>query len=169
MKYFSGIFIIVSYLLSSDQIPAPNQKHPILIQGGTIHTISHSILENADILFVDGKITSVGHNLDIPAEVEIIDASGQHVFLVSFRRVLLLDCRKLVQFGRPGIMQKWGLSIPMYGPMWAIIPIPNLYPLPGLMVSSWHCQYRVQGSFPALPLLWCWMAGPGKMQRWNTL
>jgi len=80
MKYFSGIFIIVSYLLSSDQIPAPNQKHPILIQGGTIHTISHSILENADILFVDGKITSVGHNLDIPAEAEIIDASGQHVF-----------------------------------------------------------------------------------------
>ena len=80
MKYFSGIFIIVSYLLSSDQIPAPNQDHPILIQGGTIHTISHGILENADILFVDGKITSVGHNLDIPAEAEIIDASGQHVF-----------------------------------------------------------------------------------------
>ena len=80
MKHITSIFIIVSYLLSSDQIPAPNQKHPILIQGGTIHTISHSILENADILFVDGKITSVGHNLDIPAEVEIIDASGQHVF-----------------------------------------------------------------------------------------
>ena len=80
MKHISGIFIIVSYLLSSDQIPAPNQKHPILIQGGTIHTISHGILENADILFVDGKITSVGHNLDIPTEAEIIDASGQHVF-----------------------------------------------------------------------------------------
>ena len=80
MKHISSIFIIVSYLLSSDQIPAPNQKHPILIQGGTIHTISHGILENADILFVDGKITSVGHNLDIPAEAEIIDASGQHVF-----------------------------------------------------------------------------------------
>ena len=80
MKHISSIFIIVSYLLSSDQIPAPNQDHPILIQGGTIHTISHGILENADILFVDGKITSVGHNLDIPAEAEIIDASGQHVF-----------------------------------------------------------------------------------------
>ena len=80
MKHISSIFIIVSYLLSSDQMPAPNQDHPILIQGGTIHTISHGILENADILFVDGKITSVGHNLDIPAEAEIIDASGQHVF-----------------------------------------------------------------------------------------
>ena len=80
MKHISSIFIIVSYLLSSDQIPAPNQDHPILIQGGTIHTISHGILENADILFVDGKIISVGHNLDIPAEAEIIDASGQHVF-----------------------------------------------------------------------------------------
>ena len=80
MKHITSIFIIVSYLLSSDQIPAPSQDHPILIQGGTIHTISHGILENADILFVDGKITSVGHNLDIPAEAEIIDASGQHVF-----------------------------------------------------------------------------------------
>ena len=80
MKHISSIFIFVSYLLSSDQIPAPNQDHPILIQGGTIHTISHGILENADILFDNGKITSVGHNLDIPAEVEIIDASGQHVF-----------------------------------------------------------------------------------------
>ena len=80
MKHITSIFIIVSYLLSSDQIPAPNQDHPILIQGGTIHTISHGILENADIFFVDGKITSVGHNLDIPAEAEIIDASGQHVF-----------------------------------------------------------------------------------------
>jgi imidazolonepropionase-like amidohydrolase len=80
MKHITSIFIIVSYLLSSDQIPAPNQDHPILIQGGTIHTISHGILENADILFVDGKITSVGDNLDIPAEAEIIDASGQHVF-----------------------------------------------------------------------------------------
>ena len=80
MKHITSIFIIVSYLLSSDQIPAPNQDHPILIQGGTIHTISHGILENADILFVDGKITSVGHNLDIPAEAEIIDASGQYVF-----------------------------------------------------------------------------------------
>ena len=80
MKHISSIFIIVSYLLSSDQIPAPNQDHPILIQGGTIHTISHGILENADILFDNGEITSVGHNLDIPAEVEIIDASGQHVF-----------------------------------------------------------------------------------------
>ena len=80
MKHISSIFIIVSYLLSSDQIPAPSQDHPILIQGGTIHTISHGILENADILFENGKITSVGQNLDIPAEAEIIDASGQHVF-----------------------------------------------------------------------------------------
>ena len=80
MKHIPSIFIIISYLLSSDQIPAPSQDHPILIQGGTIHTISHGIMENADILFENGKITSVGQNLDIPAEAEIIDASGQHVF-----------------------------------------------------------------------------------------
>jgi hypothetical protein len=44
---------------SSDQIPAPDQDHPILIKGATIHTVSNGTLENAEIIFNNGKIISI--------------------------------------------------------------------------------------------------------------
>ena len=80
MKHTRIILILLSILLSSDQIPPPNQDHPILIKGATIHTVSNGILENADILFENGKIISIGHEMSITYETEVIDAAGQHVF-----------------------------------------------------------------------------------------
>ena len=49
LKLISGIFILLSFLISSGQIPASDQDHPILIQGATVHTVSHGTLKNADI------------------------------------------------------------------------------------------------------------------------
>ena len=80
MKYTSSIMILLSYLISSDQIPAPNQTNPILIRGGAIHTVSHGVLENADILFANGKIISVGNTISLPPHTEIIIATGKHIF-----------------------------------------------------------------------------------------
>ena len=80
MKSAFSILIFLSVVLSSDQIPAANQDHPILIKGGTIHTVSHGILENTDILCENGEITSIGNELTVPFETEIIDATGKHVF-----------------------------------------------------------------------------------------
>ena len=80
MKLIFPILFLLSLIFSSDQIPAPDQDHPILIKGGTIHTVSHGTLENADILFDNGKIISVGHELTVPFETEMIDAAGKHVF-----------------------------------------------------------------------------------------
>jgi len=80
MKLIFPILFLLSLIFSSDQIPAPDQDHPILIKGGTIHTVSHGTLENADILFDNGKIISVGHELTVPSETEMIDAAGKHVF-----------------------------------------------------------------------------------------
>ena len=76
MKHIPSIFIIISYLLSSDQIPAPSQDHPILIQGGTIHTISHGILENADILFENGIIKIENDNIEIKGPRNTFDKKG---------------------------------------------------------------------------------------------
>ena len=80
MKLIFPILFLLSLIFSSDQIPAPDQDQPILIKGGKIHTVSHGILENADILFDNGKIISVGLELTVPAETVMIDAAGQHVF-----------------------------------------------------------------------------------------
>ena len=80
MKFIFPIILTVSFLFSSDQIPAPEQDHPILIRGGWIHTVSNGVLENGEILFDNGKIISVGHNLDVSPETEIIDADEMHIF-----------------------------------------------------------------------------------------
>ena len=64
MKIILKTFFFISFVFSSDQISAPEQDHPIMIKGATIHTISHGKQENADIIFEKGKILSVGGELD---------------------------------------------------------------------------------------------------------
>ena len=80
MKLIFPILFLLSLIFSSDQIPAPDQDHPILIKGATIHTVSHGTLENADLIFDKGKIISVGYNFQKPYKTEIRDVHGQHIF-----------------------------------------------------------------------------------------
>ena len=47
MKLIFPILVLLSLIFPSDQIPAAEQDHPILIKGATIHTVSHGILKNA--------------------------------------------------------------------------------------------------------------------------
>ncbi|MYM57865.1 dihydropyrimidinase [Vibrio sp. OCN044] len=49
----------------------------LLIKGGDI--VTHEQTYSADILCVDGKISQIGQNLDIPEDTEIIDADGKLV------------------------------------------------------------------------------------------
>ena len=80
MKLIFPILFLLSLIFSSDQIPAPDQDHPILIKGANIHTVSHGTLENAEIIFDQGKIIAVGYQLSAMDGIERIDASGQHIF-----------------------------------------------------------------------------------------
>lgn len=66
--------------MASDQIPAPPQSEPIALVGGTIHPVSLAPIEGGTIVFVDGKITAVGKNVDIPSGAQTIDISGKHVY-----------------------------------------------------------------------------------------
>jgi len=67
-------------LFGSDQVPAAKQDHPIVLVGGTIHTVSGEIISSGEILFIDGKITEVGATVSRPANVEVIDISGKTVY-----------------------------------------------------------------------------------------
>lgn len=62
------------------QIPAPEQRQPVAITGGTIHTITGDIIENGSIVFANGKITAVGTDIEIPDDATIYDATGKHVY-----------------------------------------------------------------------------------------
>lgn len=47
------------------------------IVNGKIYTITHGILEQGTILIEKGKIAQIGQDIEIPAEAEVIDASGK--------------------------------------------------------------------------------------------
>ena len=80
MKFIIPLTLLFNFIFTSDQIPGPPQDHPIIFTGATIHTVSHGVLENAEILFDGGKIISVGHNLSAMYRIEKIDAKGKHIF-----------------------------------------------------------------------------------------
>jgi imidazolonepropionase-like amidohydrolase len=51
-----------------------------LLQGGTVHTISGPVIEQASILIRDGKIIGVGRNLSAPEGATVIDIQGKHIY-----------------------------------------------------------------------------------------
>jgi imidazolonepropionase-like amidohydrolase len=67
--------------------PAPAAASParaaaapaILIRGGTLLTVTHGTIENADVLIRDGKIAAIGPNLGAPRGARVIDAAGRYV------------------------------------------------------------------------------------------
>ena len=65
---------------ASDQIPGGPQKKPILIQNGTVHTVSSGTLANTSVLVRDGKIAEIGPAIAAAEGYEVIDASGKHIY-----------------------------------------------------------------------------------------
>lgn len=64
----------------SNVYPAPKQTQPIAITGATVHVGNGQVLNNATVVMVDGKITAVGTNVEIPAGAQRIEAQGKHVY-----------------------------------------------------------------------------------------
>ncbi len=75
-----SLILLIPYGRASDQIPAPPQDHPIALIGGTIVPVNGASVENGTILFTNGKITTIGKNIEIPDNAETIDVTGQYVY-----------------------------------------------------------------------------------------
>lgn len=74
----STLMSVAAY--SSDPVPAPKQKKPIALIGGTVYTVSGAVIQNGTVVFDKGKITAVGANVTIPADAERIDVKGKRVY-----------------------------------------------------------------------------------------
>lgn len=61
-------------------VPGAENKTPVLLQGGTLHTVQHGSLAQTDLLFHEGKIVQIGANLPVPEGAQVIDISGKHVY-----------------------------------------------------------------------------------------
>lgn len=66
---------------AQDLLPkAAPQAAPVVLRGGTIHTVSGDVIAGGDVLFQGGRITAVsGTPLELPEGTEVVDARGKHV------------------------------------------------------------------------------------------
>lgn len=77
-KILGFSLLFSSWIYAQRPVPASKQSQPIAITNATIHTATGSVLQNATLVFDQGKI--VGINAGIPSNAKIIDASGKHVY-----------------------------------------------------------------------------------------
>ena len=80
LSFFIFHFSFCIDSLASDQIPARKQERPIALVGGTIHTITKGVIEKGTILLDQGKITAIGEEVLIPANAEVIQVEGRHLY-----------------------------------------------------------------------------------------
>ncbi|KPD22955.1 MULTISPECIES: amidohydrolase family protein [Idiomarina] len=66
--------------MAHDEVPGEKQQAPVVLQGGTLHTVSNGVLTDSDLVFENGKITAIGRDVSIPQGAEVIDISGKHVY-----------------------------------------------------------------------------------------
>lgn len=79
------ILILSAALLSfngmAQQTPAVKQTEAIAIEGATAHLGNGEVIENALIMFEDGKLTFVGSaNTKIARKGDVINATGRHIY-----------------------------------------------------------------------------------------
>lgn len=88
MKSLFSAFCLFSVLggvaLANPEIPAPAQKGPIALVGGTIHPVEGAVIEEGTILIEDGKITALGKDVKLPPKTEKVDCRGQHIYPALF-------------------------------------------------------------------------------------
>jgi len=74
----AAFLLAVPALAGPEWTPALPKK--FALTGGTVHTVSGPVLENATVLVDDGRITAVGAGLAAPADAIVWDCRGKHVY-----------------------------------------------------------------------------------------
>jgi imidazolonepropionase-like amidohydrolase len=68
--------------LRSQDVPRPAlpQTKPIIIRHATVHVGNGQVISGGSVVFSNGKIDYVGTDEPLPADADVIDASGKHVY-----------------------------------------------------------------------------------------
>ncbi|MBL8890203.1 MAG: amidohydrolase family protein [Planctomycetaceae bacterium] len=73
-------FLAANSVFADETLPGRQQTKPIALVGGMVHPISGPAIENATIVFSEGKIVALGASIDVPADAEVILIDGKHVY-----------------------------------------------------------------------------------------
>ena len=94
------IALIFSTIYGNNQIPGTEQKRPILLRGGTLHTVTGDVLEEHDLLFAEGKIITIDEQIQPSPETDVLDIYGKHVipgFIAGYTRIGLTEISAVKQ------------------------------------------------------------------------
>ncbi|MCE9604120.1 MAG: amidohydrolase family protein [Planctomycetia bacterium] len=65
---------------AAPEVPGAPQSTPIALVGGTVHPVVGPEIVGGTVLFVGGKITAVGLEVDLPKNTQLVDVKGKHVY-----------------------------------------------------------------------------------------
>ena len=77
--YIACFFLVVTTFAQETILPANAQSEPIALTNATIHIGNGEIINNGNVIFRNGKITSVSTN-PITENIKAIDCSGKHIY-----------------------------------------------------------------------------------------
>lgn len=81
MLSVSSLLVLLSAgAAAHDMVPGKAQTAPVLLKGLTVHTVTNGVQENTDVLFEQGKITAIGQGLNAPANAQVLELQGKHLY-----------------------------------------------------------------------------------------
>ena len=147
--------------ISNDQIPGEDQKRPILLKGGILHTVSTDIFEGYDILFSKGKIVRIEKNIMASPETDVYDVFGKHIipgYIAPITRIGLVEIGLVKQtrdFAERGSFNPNVKANVSYNPDSDLIPITRSNGV--LVVNSVPAGGRISGQSSVMMLDgWTW-------------
>ncbi len=69
-----------STIVAHDQIPGTNQSQTVALKNVTVYPVVGEVVENAVLVFENGKITAIGSDVAVPAGCRVIDGAGRRVY-----------------------------------------------------------------------------------------
>ena len=146
---------------SNDQIPGEEQRRPIILKGGILHTVSTDIFEGYDILFSKGKIVRIEKNIMASPETDVYDVFGKHIipgYIAPITRIGLVEIGLVKQtrdFAERGSFNPNVKANVSYNPDSELIPITRSNGV--LVVNSVPAGGRISGQSSVMMLDgWTW-------------
>ena len=160
IKIIFTLFLL-SLGISNDQIPGEDQKRPIILKGGILHTVSTDIFEGYDILFSKGKIVRIEKNIMASPETDVYDVFGKHIipgYIAPITRIGLVEIGLVKQtrdFAERGSFNPNVKANVSYNPDSDLIPITRSNGV--LVVNSVPAGGRISGQSSVMMLDgWTW-------------
>jgi len=160
IKIIFALFLF-SLGISNDQIPGEEQKRPIILKGGIIHSVSTDVFEGYDILFSKGKIVRIEKNIMASPETDVYDVFGKHIipgYIAPITRIGLVEIGLVKQtrdFAERGSFNPNVKANVSYNPDSDLIPITRSNGV--LVVNSVPAGGRISGQSSVMMLDgWTW-------------